>query len=179
MRSSAIALGLTCAALIGLVSRPASAKAIKIAYVNMQRIVGELPQAQKARDKLRSDFKKKQAKLDGLQKEFEKSMADFEKGKHMMKPEVRMQREAELKQKYATLHQTLMKLQQELGEQEAAMARGIHIKIRSLVEAIGDRDGYDLVLDNSQVKSTVLYFKRHLEITDQVIAMYKKKHGQG
>lgn len=179
MKASALALALTCATVIGLVSSPAAAKEMKVAYVNMQRIVAELPQAQKARDKLRNEFTLKQKQLDGLQKEFEKSMEDFEKGKHMMKPEVRMQRETELKQKYAQLHQTLMKLQQELGEKEAEMAQSIHVKIRALVEAIGDRDGYDLVLDNSAVKGTVLFFKRHLDITDQVIAMYKTKHGKG
>lgn len=157
----------------------AAAKELKIGYVNVQRIVAEVPEAQKAREKLRADFEAKQKQLDGLQKEFEKSMADFEKGKMMMKPEVRDQRESELKQKYAELHQTLMKLQQDLGAREAEMAQDIHVKIRSLVEAIGDRDGFDLVLDNSQLKANVLYFKRHLDITDQVIAMYSQKYGKG
>lgn len=174
MKKQLLTLATVCA--VALASTPAFAKDFKVAYVNVQRIVNEVNEAKRARTKLKKDFENKQKKLDQLQKNFEKEMASFEKGKGLMKPEVRMQTEARLKQKYTELHQTLMKLQGELAKQEAAMAQSIHGKIRKIVEAIGDRDGYNLILDNSEMKGTVLFFKRHLDLTDTVISNYNKKH---
>lgn len=152
------------------------AKAFKVGYVNLARIVAEVNEAKAARAKLQSDFQKKQAQLDQLQKDFEKQYSDFERGKAMMKPEAQAEQQKRLQDKYMEMQQTLGKLQNELAEQEAEIAQRIHGKIRNIVEAIGDRDGYDLIIDNSEVKATVLFYKRHLDLTDQVINQYNKNH---
>ena len=169
-KTAAFALAFT------LLSVPvAQAKGFKVGYVNVQRIVSEVKEAKRARSRLKRDFEKKQKKLDAMQKKFQKRAEDFQKGEAMMKPEVRNKTRAELQQKMTELQQTYMKLQQDLAKKEQQMAQEIYGKIRNLVAAIGDRDGYNLILDNSEAKSTVLYFKRHRDVTDQIIATYNKK----
>ena len=153
-----------------------AAKSFKVGYVNLAKVVNEVNEAKVARDQLQNDFKTKQSQLDKLQKDFEKQYSDFERGKAMMKPEVQAEQQKRLQDKYMEMQQTLSKLQSELAEKEAELASNIHGKIRSIVEAIGDRDGYDMIIDNSEVKATVLFYKRHLDITDQVINQYNKNH---
>ncbi len=154
----------------------AQQKAFKVGYVNLARIVAEVNEAKVARNQLQDDFKKKQSQLDALQKDFERQYQDFERGKNMMKPEVQASTQKQLSEKYMEMQQTLSKLQNELAEKEAEIAAQIHGKIRKIVEAIGDRDGYDMILDNSEIKASVLYYKRHLDLTDQVITQYNKNH---
>jgi outer membrane protein len=154
-------------------SAPAVAGNLKIAYVNMERVLNEVEEGKSAKSKLKRDFSGKQKKLDQLQKGLKRKKETFDKQQGMMNQKVRMQKQEELQKEFMRLQQTYMQLQQELMGREAELTQGIAKKIRSIVDKIGDREGYTMVLD---IGETVLYYKRHQDITDEVVRDYNKLH---
>ena len=63
----------------------------------------------------------------------------------------------------------------ELMAKEGEIKQGIFGKIRKVVDRIGDRDAYDMILT---IGDTVLYHKRHRDITDDVVRAYNKQYAK-
>ena len=146
---------------------------IKIGYVDMGAALNQVDEGKSAKKKLKKDFEKKQKQLDQLQRDLKGKKDTFDKQQGMMKPAMRMKKQEELQKEFLKLQQTYMQLQQELVEREAEVTQRIGKKIRDIVEKIGDREGYALVLD---IGDTVLYHKRHRNITAEVVRDYNKLH---
>ena len=49
------------------------------------------------------------------------------------------------------------------------------MKRQIVIARIGDRDGYMMILD---IGETVLYYKRHMDLTDQVVKEYNAQFGK-
>jgi outer membrane protein len=165
---AAIALGAFSAA-----AAPAHADD-KVGYVDMARAFNELEDSKQAKEALKKDFDGKQKQLDEAQNKLKSKKDDFDAKSSMMKPEVRQQKQDELQKDFATLQQTYMQLQQDLSKREGALVQDITRKLRKVVEKLGDRDGYTMIFD---IGESVLYYKRHQDITDQVIREYNKEYG--
>ncbi len=155
--------------------RPAAAEDHKIGYVHMARALNEVGQGKTAKAKLKKDFEQKQIKLDKMQKDLKAKKDQFEARKGMMKPEARLEKKEELQTSFLKLQQTYMELQQELMGREAKITQEIAGKLRAVIAKIGDRDGYTLVLD---IGDTVLYYKRHRDLTDLVVKEYNQQYGK-
>ena len=66
------------------------------------------------------------------------------------------------------------KLQQELQQREAELMQKLESKVVNVINKIGDRDAYDMIL---RVQPGVLYRKRHRDITDEVVKLYTQHYG--
>jgi Skp family chaperone for outer membrane proteins len=157
-------------ALLSLAAPAQAADALRVGYVDMQGALAKLGEAQREQQKLKKEFEEKQKKLDRMQEEAKKLKDDYEKQGAMLKDEAKQRRQSELQQKLAELQQTYMTLQKEMTEKQQTVTRDIFGKMKAIVEKIGDRDGYQLILDRSD--ALVLYFKRHTDVTDEVVQTY-------
>ncbi|MBC7793527.1 MAG: OmpH family outer membrane protein [Clostridia bacterium] len=146
----------------------------KVGYVDMARAFNELEDSKQAKDQLKRDFDGKQKTLDEAQNKLKAKKDEFDAKSAMMKVEVKQQKQEELQKDFATLQQTYMQLQQDLSKREGALVQDITRKLRKIVEKVGDRDNYGMILD---IGETVLYYKRHQDITDTVIREYNKEYG--
>jgi outer membrane protein len=154
---------------------PAHAADPKIGYVDVARALNQVEDGKTAKAKLKGDFDGKQKKLDKMQNGLKAKKEDFEKKRAMMKPEVRMQKQEELQREFLNLQQTYVQLQQELMASENKVTQEIAAKMRKVIARIGDRDAYLLIID---IGETVLYYKRHMDVTDQVVKEYNKQYGK-
>lgn len=168
--SRALAIAFLGVALItvGLlnVNAAGTATAAKIGYVDLQRTLHETKIGKKAKKKLEADKAKKQKELDKAQKELQEFAMELEKQRAVLKPNVLRQREAELQQRYIALQEQYLKLQQELAQMEAELVNDILEKAGPVIEAIGKRDGYTLLLEKTE--SAVLWAADGSDITDEV-----------
>ena len=153
----------------------AQASEPKIGYVDMARALNEVEDGKLAKAKLKSEFEKKQQQLDKMQTDLKASKEEFEKRAGMMKAEAKQAKQEELQRGLMEVQKTYMQLQQELMESETQVTSEIGKKIRAVIEKIGDRDGYLMVLN---MGDTVLYYKRHMDMTDEVIRDYNKQYGK-
>ena len=147
----------------------------KIGYVDLNAALNQVEEGKAAKAKLKADFAGKQKQLDDLQAAFKKKKEAFESQQTMMKPTVKEAKQAELQNEVMQLQQTYVKLQQELMERETSITQDIGDKLRKVIERIGDRDGYTMILN---IGETVLYHKRHRDITDLVVAEYNALYGK-
>jgi outer membrane protein len=159
-------------ALTLLSAAPALAEDLKVAYVDMARALNEVEEGKAAKDRLQGEFKLKQKKLDELQTQLKAKQAEFEKRKAMMKEDVRQAKMEEMQRDFLELQQTYATLQKELLEEERKQTEQIASRITTVVSKIGDRDGYQMILN---IGESVLYYKRHQEITDLVVRMYNEQ----
>ncbi len=146
----------------------------KVGYVDMARAFNELEDSKQAKEALKKDFDGKQKQLDEAQNKLKAKKDDFDAKSAMMKPDVKSQKQDELQKDFASLQQTYMQLQQDLSKREGALVQDITRKLRKVVEKIGDRENYAMILD---IGEGVLYYKRHQDITDQIIREYNKEYG--
>lgn len=166
---------------VGVTARAKSADAgtgaalPKVGYIDMARALNEVEDGKQAKAKLKADFELKQKKLDKLQNDAREKQESFEKRVAMMKPEARQAKETELRQSLMEVQQTYMQLQQELVESEGAVTQEIRKKLQAVIDKVGDREEYFLILNTGE---NVLYNKRHMDMTDDVIREYNKQYGK-
>jgi Skp family chaperone for outer membrane proteins len=94
----------------------------------------------------------------------------------MMKDDVKQQKLEEMQRDYVELQKTYGQLQRELLEQENKLTADIAGRLKKVIEKIGDRDSYNMILN---IGDTVLYYKRHEDITDEVVRDYNRQYGSG
>lgn len=145
----------------------------KIGYVDMARALNDVEDGKQAKAKLKVDFEAKQKKLDKMQNDLREKKEAFDKRVAMMKPEARQDKEAELQRAMMEVQQTYMQLQQELVESEGQLTQTIRKKLQAVIDRVGDKDSYFLILNTGD---TVLYNKRHMDLTDDLIREYNKQY---
>jgi outer membrane protein len=160
--------------LIPAMSFAADQPAFKIGYVDMNSALNLIDEGKKEKDKLKKDFDAKQKKLDAMQEDLKKLKDDFDKQAAMLKEDARARKQQELQQKFMDLQQNYMAMQKDLTDREAKVRDTIFGKMRTIIEKIGDRDNYTLIMDRNE--GNVLYFKRHMDITDEVVKTYNAQN---
>ncbi len=153
----------------------ANAADLKVAYVDMAQALNDVEDGKAAKAKLKADFDVKQKKLDELQQGFKAKQEDFEKKKAMMKDDARQAKREELEKDFVDIQQTYAKAQRELMDAEGKITQEIAQKLKTVIEKIGDRDGYQMILN---ISDTVLYYKRHQDITADVVKEYNRQYGK-
>jgi outer membrane protein len=171
----AILIALTLLMLQAGVVNAKPTSAVRIGYVDINRVLNEVNDGKSAVVKLKTDFERKQKQLDKMQTDLKAKKEQFDKRAAMMKPDVKQQKAQELQAEFMQVQDTYMKLQRELMAKEGEIKQGIFGKIRKVVDRIGDRDAYDMILT---IGDTVLYHKRHRDITDDVVRAYNKQYAK-
>ncbi len=173
MRCSVLVAPLLLLAAATAHAQGAAEKPLKIGYIDMARALNDVEDGKSAKTRLKSDFDEKQKKLDKMQQDLKAKKEDFDKKSAMMNADVKSQKQDELQRSYVELQRNYMEMQKELSEREAQLTSEIADKLRRVIAMIGDRDGYNVILN---IGDTVLYYKRHLDITDEVVREYHKQH---
>ena len=154
-----------------------SADVAKIGVVDLQRLMetsdpGKSAQAKikKQKDKMERELKQKGAEIEELRKQLERESM-------VMSQEKRVEKEREGRIKlndFKTLQKTY---RAELQALEKKLVNRLRKDILTLVEEIGKKEGYLLVINNF----SVMYAPSSIDITDQLIkelnARYAKKSG--
>lgn len=174
-RLRAALVGLACLVAAPVVFMPVAAHAEvpaikRIAMVDMQRVLNETKEGKKARTDLESSSKTKQEKLDKRRTKLETDAQKLGalKGAQLASAQEKLQRDS------MELQSMLMALEQELGEQHNKMLEGMYKRAQEIVSTIAKEKTLDLVLVRDAM--TVIYAKEGIDITDEIVKRYDKKH---
>lgn len=169
-----LALCLGAGAMVSL-SAPVDAQAAipkvkKMAMVDLQRVLNETKAGKAARKKLEGAGKTQAAKFEKKRAKLEKDFSKLQtlKGAELAAAQEQLQKDQlELQNLYATMQQGLM-------EDEAKMTEKFYKNASAIVKEISKEQGLDLVLVRDPM--TVIWAKAGLDITEEVITRYDKKH---
>lgn len=150
---------------------------VKIGYVDMQRVLNEVEDGAKAKERLKKEFNEKQAQLDKKQEDLKKKKDDYDKQALVLKEDAKRQKQQELQQDFIELQQLYAKLQKELSENELSLTKEIFDKAQAIIAEISQKDGFTLVLDKAEGR--ILYALPSMDITNEVIRKYNEKYSGG
>jgi len=140
---------------------------IKIAVVDLYKLLNESEGGKKAKTDLESLIKAKQSLLDEKGKNIEKLRTDLEKQSAVMSPEAKKAKEEELEKLARDYQRLVSDAQTEVKKKEAELTSEILKDARELINKIAQEKGYSLVLEKAD--GLVLYYSSNLDITDSLI----------
>jgi outer membrane protein len=103
-------------------------------------------------------------------------MEELDRQGMLIKPEVKQQKETELRQQMLETQQLFMNLQKELSQKEMEFKMTIYRKMQVVIQEIAENQGYTLVLDSS-AGGPVVYGRTADDITAEVVRKYNARSG--
>ncbi len=152
----------------------ASAQATKAAFVDSEKILGELPEAQKASAELNALGKAWQDSAASMNADLQKQVEDYQKQESVMAPvkkDAEQKRLADLNQKlrdFAT--QKLDTRTGEIAQEREKRLAPIREKVLRAIETVAKEDGFTFVFD----RAGVLYADAKVDLTYRVIDRLKR-----
>lgn len=159
-----------------VVPRTASAQAVKIAVVDLQRAINETEDGRKSKEKLKKLFESRQTGLDKKQNDLKKLKDEIEKQQSLWTPEVRQQKIESYQKQLVELQQVYVDYQRELAEKEGELTKSIVERMEKILRRIGQTEGYTLIVERNE--AGVIYVPTNLDLTDLVIQRYNAGEGK-
>lgn len=152
----------------------AAATDLKIGVVDFQKSLNTVNEGKAAKKKLEADFKRKQKQLEIQQKELEKMKQELQNQAIVLSEDKLRAKQTEFQQKFLDLRKKAVEYQQEMAKQEAELSNKILGKLKTIVEEIGKKEGFTLIVERSG--DPVLYVGGKEDLTDRVVKIYNKKY---
>jgi len=143
---------------------------IKIGSVDMQKAVNECNAGKEAKRVLIEEAEKVQRFIATKQKEVQELRESLEKQGLMLTPETRVAKEKELQAKVRDFQRWGEDHRNELNQKRIDIERNISIGLIKVVQEIGAKEGYTLILQKNE--DIVLFASKPIDLTDQVIKAY-------
>ncbi len=151
---------------------PASAADLKIGVVDFQRILKESAAGKAAQAEIEKKGKEMEASLQTKKDEIDGMREKLEREALVMNKEQREEREREIRIKINDAKSLQKKFRDEFKAFEARIIKRIQTEFFELVENLGKRQKYDLIIE----KMGVLYATDSVDLTDQLIKLYNTKY---
>jgi outer membrane protein len=155
----------------------ASAQVTKAAFVDSEKILGELPEAQKASAELNALVKGWQDSVASMQADLQKQAEEYQKQSSVMpqaKKDAEEKRLGELNQKLRDFYtQKLDTRTGEAAQEREKRLAPIREKVLRAIEAVAKEDGFTFVFD----RANVLYADVKVDLTYKVIDRLKRGIG--
>lgn len=151
-----------------------SAADLKIAYVDIQKAVGESAAGKSAGEKFKGDVKKAEDSLMKEKNSVEKLGETLEKQSAMLSEDARREKEKDFLRRKRDYERLLKDQQGELQIKEAELKNEILSSLIPIIQKYGKENGYSLVFGKSDV--LLLYASDALDITDKITAIFDSEY---
>jgi outer membrane protein len=168
-------IGLVLAATL-LCAVPAMASELKLGYVDMQQALNTCAAGVAAKQNIAAQVKKYKSTIESRKKALDKLRSELQKQSAVLSDDARTAKEQEFQEKAKDLQRFTKDVQDELQQKDADFTHKILGQLFKLVQEIGKKDGYTMILEKSQ--GAVLYASGKVDLTSEVVkeydAMYNK-----
>jgi len=163
--------------LLTLVSSISVGQAVKIAYVNSEKILLELPEAQQVKKELEASVKTWQDELEKMGKELQDGIDDFQKKEALLDPKAKADKQKGLQD----LQQRAREYQfQKFDQREGEVAKlrekkfaPIQERVMKAIEQVAKDNGFNYVFDKLEAATNLLYADAKFDLTYKVIDYLK------
>lgn len=140
---------------------------IKIAIVDLYKVLNESEIGKKARSELESLIKTKQSSIEEKGKKIEALKADMDRQSAVLTAEAKKTKEDELEKLLKDYQRMVTDSQAEVRKKETELTAEILKQAREVINKLAKEGGYSLVLEKAD--GLVLYYANSLDITEKVI----------
>ncbi len=146
----------------------------KMAYVDLQRALGEVDEGRAAQGKLQGLLSAKQKEIDKEQEALRKESELLQKQASAMSEDSLRQKQIELQKKLMELSQKWEKGRAEMAQTEQKELKAIFGKMTPIIETIAKREGFTMVLEKGD--SGIVYAPASLDLTNELVRVYNSQH---
>lgn len=164
-------INLIAVLLVGVFSLSALAEQ-KIGFVDVRKAVEATKAGKKVKTELESEFKKREAALKKRAEDIKKMTEDFEKKSAVLSDDARGKKQQEIQEEMMKYNQEVAKNTSDIRKKEQDLMEPIFKKMQDVINEIAKKQDYSLVL---QSRDNVLYAKKEVDLTDEVIKAFEKK----
>jgi outer membrane protein len=157
-----------------LVMTSYGADVAKIGVINMQRVLETSSAGKAAIAEIKNQKQEMEAELQRKKEEIEELRKQLERDAMVLSREKREEKEREGRIKLNDFKTLQKKYVAELKQQEQKHLKSIQKDVSQLIERIGKREGYLLIVNSVGV----LYSPVSIDITDQLIKEYNAKYAK-
>lgn len=147
---------------------------VKIAVVNIQKIITSINEGKSVMKTLEKSFKSKQAEIKKEEEAIKKLQKDYQKQNLVLSDDAKAKKEQEIRGKIQALQQKTMSYQKDIQQQEAELKKPILEKLKPVIDEVSKQEKVSMTFEVSS--SPVVYAESKVDITDKVIKAYDKKH---
>ena len=166
-----VGLLLVCFALTASVGLAQAAT--KIGYVDMQKALNMSAAGKAAKEKIKAKVQSYDVEVKARQEELKKLKEELEKQAMLLSEEARNAKERDYQQKVKDYQRFTKDIQETLQLTDADFTRKIVEKLLKVVQEVGKRDGYTLILEKTE--SSLIYADESIDMTDEVIKTFDKQ----
>ncbi|ETR73262.1 MAG: outer membrane protein [Candidatus Magnetoglobus multicellularis str. Araruama] len=145
----------------------------KIGVVDFQKILETSKVGKAAQKEIKSEGEKMEETLKEKGAEIEALKKKLERDALVIDRDTRAEREREIRIKINDIKALQKKYMSDFRDLEARMIDRIRTQLIDIIENIGKKDGYLLIMEKNQ--AGVLYSPNTVDITEKVIRLYNKK----
>jgi outer membrane protein len=155
---------------------PARAEGIKVAVIDVNKVLNESEAGKTARKKMEGRYDELKKKIESVNEEARKMKEDLDKQKILLGKEKLAAKEEALKTKVTELRELTKEAEKEMQNRQGELTRDVLKVIEVQVEKIVKEEKIDLVLERG---GGVIHFNPSLDITDKVLALVNKEKPGG
>lgn len=157
---------LAAAALLTAAAAPAFAQdAIKIGYVNSERVLREATPAKAAQAKLEAEFSKREKELNDAGAKLKAAADKLEKDAPTLSESERNRRQRELVDQDRDLQRKRREFQEDLNQRRNEELSAVVERANRVIQRIFETEKYDLILQDAA------FFSPRVDITEKVIKL--------
>ncbi len=121
----------------------------KIAHLDVQKILVEMPEYKQAQAELQKLSQTYQKELEQMQKEYFDKLQKYQQEAKNVSEEENQRRAQELQQMQQNIQQASQRIQEQFAKKQQEKLQAIQEKLMKAVNAVAVEKGYDYVLDSS------------------------------
>ncbi|MEJ2201036.1 MAG: OmpH family outer membrane protein [Desulfuromonadaceae bacterium] len=142
----------------------------KVGYVDLQKALNFSAAGKAAKETITAKVKEFEGKIEGKKAELQKLKEELEKQAILLSEQARSDKERDYQQKLKDFQRYTKDALEELQRADADYTRQILEKILKVVQEVGEKEGYAMILEKSE--SSLLYADEKIELTEKVIKAF-------
>lgn len=151
---------------------PASAEGLKVAVIDVNKVLNESEAGKAARKKMEDRYEQLKKKIDRISEEARKMKEDLDKQKILLGKEKLKEKEDAFNARVAELRQLTQEAEKEMQTRQSELTRDILKVIEGQVDKVVEKEKIDLVLERT---SGVIHFDPSLDITTKVLDLVNEE----
>lgn len=156
-----------------LTALPAWAQ-VKIGVVDLQRALQSVNDGKKAKEKLEKEVQKRQKDFDRMQDDLKKLKEELEQKIALMPEDQKRKKLEDYQRRLMEVQDYYLNNQRELAEMEANLTRPIFERFNRILQEIGAREKFTVILD----RQAVHFSEAATDLTERLIQDYNAGKGK-
>ena len=152
---------------------PAASGAMRIAYIDVQRVLARSSSGVAAREQLEREKTVMQREMDGKRVELEKLRDELEKKGPLMAADARREKQEQYERKRRDAARQMDDFQKELEKKEQMLLQRVLQELSGVIDKVGKERGYYLIVEKRG--ASVLYASPDADLTDEIIRAYDQQ----